>query len=261
MLRFATFLAPALYPVYEHIARHVGRRLGVATELIAAARYDQLADADVCFVCGLAYVELCGPGKLPFVPVAAPVLQGERYGGRPVYFSDVIVHRDSPFRDFADLRGATWCYNEPLSHSGHGVTLYHLATLGETGGYFGRVIEAGWHQTSIRLVASREVDASAVDSHVLALAVRERPRLADELRVVASLGPSTVQPVVAAEWLSEATRAALREALTGLAECPECRAWLARGLIDRFVPVDDGCYDDLREMRDACARAGLTALR
>src|SRR5262249_45174163 len=161
----------------------VGRRLGVATEMFAASRYDQLTNADVCFVCGLAYVELCGPGKLPFVPVAAPVLQGERYAGRPVYFSDVIVHRHSPFRAFAGLRGATWGYNEPLSHSGYGVTRYHLATLGETRGYFGRVIEAGWHQRSIRLVASREVDASAVDSHVLALAIHERPRLADDLRV------------------------------------------------------------------------------
>lgn len=53
-LRFASFLAPAMLPVYEFISRHVGRRLGVATELTVGRCYDELADADVSFVCGLA---------------------------------------------------------------------------------------------------------------------------------------------------------------------------------------------------------------
>jgi len=92
------------------------------------------------------------------------VLDGDRYGGRPIYFSDVIVHRDSAFRSFADLRGRSWAYNEPLSHSGYGITRYHLLRMGETGGYFGEVIEAGFHEESIRMVARGEVHASAIDS-------------------------------------------------------------------------------------------------
>jgi len=44
-------------------------------------------------------------GILPAVPIAAPVLMGERYHDRPLYFSDVIVDRDSRFRSFLDLRG------------------------------------------------------------------------------------------------------------------------------------------------------------
>src|SRR5262249_41055561 len=156
---------------------------GVAAELVIGDDYAQLADADVSFVCGLAYIELCGPGGLPLEPVAAPVLSGKRYRGRPVYYSDVVVRRESRFRSFSDLEGATWCYNEPLSHSGYGVTRYHLVRLGRTGGFFGRVFEAGFHQRSIRLVRTGNVDASAIDSHVLALALREEPALARELRV------------------------------------------------------------------------------
>jgi ABC-type phosphate/phosphonate transport system substrate-binding protein len=105
------------------------------------------------------------------------------------------------------------------------------------------------------------VDATAVDSHVLALALRERPRLADDLRVITTLGPSTIQPVVAATWLGEGTRAAIREALLGLGQCAEGREWLGRGMMERFAPVDDGNYDDLRRMRDGCAEAGLLTLR
>ena len=77
-------------------------------------------------MCSLPYVEFERRVSRRRVPIAAPVLRGERYGGRPIYFSDVIVHRDSPYRSFLDLRGRSWAYNEPLSQSGYGITRYHL---------------------------------------------------------------------------------------------------------------------------------------
>jgi phosphonate transport system substrate-binding protein len=260
-LRFATFLAPNLLPVYAFIARHVGARLGLAAELVVGTSYDGVAgQAHVSFLCGLAYVELVAEGE-PLEAVAAPLLQGGRYGGRPVYYSDVIVRRDSPFRRFADLRGRSWSYNEPRSHSGYGVTRYRLVELGETAGYFGQVVAAGWHERSVRLVHAGEVDASAIDSHVLALTLRDHPGLADGLRVIDSFGPSTVQPVVVASWLPGPLKEAVRAALVEMADEPAARAALARGMVERFVPVTDGSYDDLRRMRAACAAAGFLTLR
>ena len=41
----------------------------------------------------------------------------------------------------------------------------------------------------------------------------------------------------------------------------EARPHFDRGLIERFVAVDDASYDDLREMRNACERAAFTTLR
>src|ERR1700694_6022776 len=140
-LRFASFLAPCMFPVYGYITRYLGRKLGCRTELIEGSAYDQLnAEVDVGFICGLPYVQFMRRREPPIDLLAAPVLQGKRYGGRPVYFSDVIVRRDSSFRKFADLRGCSWSYNEPLSHSGYGVTRYHLARLGGRKGEFGQVV-------------------------------------------------------------------------------------------------------------------------
>ena len=140
-LRFGTFLAPNIMPVYQAIAEEVGRRLGIETELVVETDYEACAkdENEVCFVCSLPYVEFERQGISPAVPIAAPVLEGGRYGGRPIYFSDVIVHRDSPFASFLDLRGRSWAYNEPLSHSGYGITRYHLVEIGETRGFFGEV--------------------------------------------------------------------------------------------------------------------------
>jgi phosphonate transport system substrate-binding protein len=259
--RFATFLAPNMLPVYAFVARYTQLRLGIPTELVVGSSYERLSEqAEVSFLCGLAYVELRRLGE-PIEPLAAPLLCGGRYGGRPVYFSDVIVRRDSPFRSFADLRGRSWAYNEPYSHSGPGITCHRLVELGETQDYFGRVIQAGWHQRSIRLVQAGEVDASAVDSHVLALARRDHPRLGVGLRVIDSLGPSTIQPVVVASWLAEGLKDDLRSILLEMAGDPAGRTVLSDRLVDRFVAVADEDYDDLRRMRATCVAAGLPTLR
>lgn len=133
-LRFVTFLAPSMLSVYRFISRYVARRLGCSTKLNVGSCYDQLTtEVDVGFVCGLPYVE-CNRWQMPRAvePIAAPVLCGERYAGKPIYFTDVIVHRDSLFASFAELRGCTWSYNERQSHSGYGVVAYRLACLGET---------------------------------------------------------------------------------------------------------------------------------
>jgi hypothetical protein len=57
-LRFTTYLAPSVRPVYELVARAVGERLGVETELVVGTSCDRFAsgEGDVAFLCGLPYV-------------------------------------------------------------------------------------------------------------------------------------------------------------------------------------------------------------
>ena len=190
-LRFGTFLAPSVMPLYQAIADAVGTQLGLSTELVVETSYESCLEDinDVCFVCSLPYITYDRAGLAPAVPIAAPVLAGSRYGGKPVYFSDVIVNRDSPFNSFLDLRDRSWAYNEPLSQSGYGITRYHLVSLGETDGFFSRVVESGFHNLSIEMVRSGEIDGSAIDSQVLGIHTRDKPELLNELRIVEALGP------------------------------------------------------------------------
>jgi phosphonate transport system substrate-binding protein len=139
-------------------------------------------------ICGLPYVWLADRQPAPVEPLVAPVLDGDRYGGRPVYYSDVIVRHDSPISCLEELRSCSWAYNEPASHSGHTVTLYSLVRVGARPGFFARVVEAGFHQRAIRLVATGAVDAAAIDSQVLAIECRDHPQLAARLRIVDTFG-------------------------------------------------------------------------
>jgi phosphonate transport system substrate-binding protein len=262
MLRFASFLAPSVESVYAWIADAVAARLGTTAELHVGRSYAELGDgrADLAFLCGLPYVHLADAEDSFVAPVAAPILEGERYGGRPIYFSDVIVPADSPYHAFEDLRGRSWAFNEPDSQSGFGVVRAHLAGLGETRGYFGRVVEAGFHDTAIRMVAEGRVDGAAIDSQVLSIALRDKPELARRLRVVDAMGPSTIQPVVASTNLEPSALEAVRAALTGLADDPAAREPFARGLLRTFVPVEDAEYDDIRQMEAAADASGLVGL-
>lgn len=257
-LRIATFLAPNIRPVYQGVVDTIGRELGIETELIDGTAFSQFTAGEIGagFICGLPYVEMVRTDPALLDPIAAPVLAGSRYGGRPVYFSDVIVRADSDIASFDDLRGRSWAYNDPDSHSGYNLTRFHLVQLRETTGFFGRVVEAGFHQRAIRMVAAGEIDGAAIDSQVLAVELRNDPMLASAVRVIATLGPSTIQPLVAHQRLPETLRAGIRATVLAMHEYERGRAVLERGLVERFVPVSDGDYDDIRRMLAAVEQAG-----
>jgi phosphonate transport system substrate-binding protein len=183
-LKFSSCQAPNADSIGQAIARYVSEKLNVAAEFVADVRWqerERMLDAGevhACWICGLPYVWKADVETPIIELLAAPVMAAARYGNRPVYFSDVVVRADSPFHSFDDLRGASWAYNEPGSHSGHNVTRYYLAARGHARGYFGRVVGSGAHQKSLRMILNGEIDASAIDSTVLETELRHRPELA-----------------------------------------------------------------------------------
>lgn len=258
-LVFATYLAPCARPTYEFVAERVGEALGCPARLVTGRSYEQLRDGEVdfAFICGAPYVRLRRENPPPVEALAAPVVRGERYAGRPIYFSDVIVSRNSPVAAFDDLRGCSWAYNEPDSHSGYLVTLFSLLDRGHTDTFFGRWVMTGFHQESIRRVVNGQIDASAIDSQVLSIELREHPALASRLRVIDTFGPSSIQPLVATHTTTERLRREVQKIVTGLGESDADRAGLEEALVERFVAVDDQTYGDIRAMLAAVEAAGI----
>jgi phosphonate transport system substrate-binding protein len=241
----------------QQITRYLGDQLGISTEFVNDVSWperERLLDTGqvhVGWICGLPYVWKVEQEPSPIELVAAPVMQHPRYQQRPIYFSDVIVHRDSEHYSFADLRGVSWAYNEPHSQSGYNVTRYHLARLGESRGYFGRVVEAGSHLQAIEMVLERRIEASAIDSTVLELELKARPQLKTELRVIETLGPSPIPPWVVTTNVPPELREAIRKVFWQMHETVEGRAILKQGQVMKMVRVKDRDYDPIREMARA----------
>ncbi len=266
MLTFASYLADNARPVYARIAAHVEERLGqpaVLSGLEWADRLELLDEdrVDVAFLCGLPYTQRQETPGRPLELCCAPVMAAPRYEGRPVYFTDVVVRAESPARTFADLRDRTWAYNDEGSNSGYVMPRDHLLRLGETSGYFKEARRSGSHQRSLLMVLGGDADATGIDSTVLELERARRPELAGRLRVVESIGPCPIPPVVVARRLPETLKARLREVFIGMHDDPTGRAILAEGLMARFVPVRDADYDAIREMVRRARAAGFLELR
>ena len=267
MLRLASFLADNARPIYERIAAYLAERLEAPAELLTGVPWDErhrrldAGDVDVAFICGLPYSQKHDRPGRPIELLCAPVMAAPRYGGRPVYFTDVVLRKDHPARAFADLRGSVWAYNDEGSHSGYNVVRHHLLALHETGGYFGRVVASGSHQHSIQMLLAREIDASGLDSTVLELEMARRPELGAALRTITTIGPSPIPPVVVARGLDPALKARLRDLFLGMSADPAGRVVLAEGRMAGFVPVRDADYDPIREMARRAEAAGFLTLR
>jgi phosphonate transport system substrate-binding protein len=252
-------------PTVRAIAGHLSRALGTPVHFITGPSWQEreaMLDRgliDLCWICGLPYALKAAAGGAPIELCAAPVMEGARYAGLPVYYSDVVVRRDSCFRSFADLRGASCAYNEPGSHSGYNAIRHHLARLDAHAGYFSRAVESGAHQISLEMILRGEVDAAAIDTTVLEAELRRRPALAGEIRVVETLGPSAMPPWVLRSTLPAKTKSAIGAALLAMQDTREGRAILAGWGIAGFVRVGPEGYDALRRMAEEAGRVQLAA--
>lgn len=259
-------MAPNAEETCRELARFLGRRLGVRTEFVdnifwqERERLLDLGEVHLCWLCGLPYVWKADYSTPSIELVAAPVMASPRYLNRAIYFSDVVVRHKSRYTTFEDLRGASWAYNEPRSHSGYNVVLDHLRSLGEADGYFGDVIESGAHQRSLGLIVDGKVDASAIDSTVLDAELHRYPPMRSEIRVIHTLGPSPMPPWVMLTTLPAALKQSIRDVFLHMDEHAEGAAILKLWGIARFAPVDDTDYAPIRTMAGNAAGVRLSIL-
>jgi len=75
-LRFATFLAPNMLPVYRFLADRIADRLGRPVVLVAGTSFDQFehGQADLGVICGLPYVWLVDAGAVDAAAIDSQVL-------------------------------------------------------------------------------------------------------------------------------------------------------------------------------------------
>jgi phosphonate transport system substrate-binding protein len=262
-LKLTSCLAANTDRTCSAVADYLSDRLQVGAEYVDNISWqerERLLDSGeihVAWVCGLLYAWKVSQPGCSLQLLAAPVVNDDRYQNSPIYYSDVIVHRKSQIRTFEDLRGRSLAFNESQSYSGFHVVRWYLATLGESNGYFGRLVESGAHSASLQLVLSREVEATAVDSTLLDWELRRDPSLKREIRVVETLGPSPVPPWVISSKLPSKLRRKVNKLLLQMHNDPGGRRSLAFGQLSRFVAAEDQDYDPIRHRVELGSQVGL----
>ena len=255
-LKLTTIQSPNSEFIPKSIAAYLSRQSSIPIEFIDnipwQERDDQInsGEIDIAWICGLPYAKKVDGKVAEIELLAAPFMARERYQNEPIYFSDVVVSAESAFQTFEDLRGASWAYNEPGSQSGYNIARYHLASLGEKEGYFGIVIQAGSHERSLKLILRGKVDAAAIDTTVLDIELAHKPEIAEQIRIVETLGPSPIPPYVISTKLPREQREQLRAILLDMHNQPDGKKVLHEAAMLRFDAVRDEDYDVIREMAE-----------
>ncbi|MFT4543129.1 MAG: phosphonate transport system substrate-binding protein [Planctomycetota bacterium] len=268
-LRALTFLSPGIpAEFFQLFTQRLARALGVEIELEMESRFsgpmheddDPFAEgrADLGFLCSPSFLywrEQAEP-SIELVP-AGFVFSDERAQGDPVYFSDVVVRADHPAREFGDLAGAAWGYNDDCSLSGHFAALQKLAELGCSEAYFGRRVRTGSHADSVVAILEGSLDGAAIDSTVLGRMKRERPELGRNLRVIDSWGPFPIQPIVVRRGLGSGWAQRIALELLKLHPAVDGDPVLIGFRLECLVPIDESSYAE--ERRALCALGQLSS--
>ena len=253
-LRLASCMAENSESFCQAVSSYIEERVGIRTEYVSGIPWQERerlfdrGEIQILWLCGLPYVDKADMVESDVELLAVPVPRGERYRGKPVYFSDVIVRRERPFQSFFDLRGASWAYNEPRSHSGFNVVRAHLASCAEGDEFFGESVESGAHTLSLEMILSSRVDWAAIDSTVLEWLMAERGDLQEQIPVIDSLGPSPIPPWVISKKVPARLRGNLRALLLHMHRTACGRRMLARAGLTRFTETQDHDYDPIRVM-------------
>jgi phosphonate transport system substrate-binding protein len=152
------------------------------------------------------------------------------------------------------LAGKIFCYNDPGSNSGYHLLRDRLMQAGCPSHFFGKVIQSGSHQHSIAWVAEGKADCAAIDSTVLEQELRNLPERSPQLRIIESIGPCPMPPLIAAQRLGDTFLEQLQAAL--LQPDSELQTHMQQVGICRFAMVKGEEYGAIAQMYNAAFEAG-----
>lgn len=207
-------------------------------------------DLGLAMMCGLPFAQRVAQPTL----IAAPVPSTARCAGRPVYFTDIVVRSDAPYRTLEDTFGGTIGYTLADSMSGGVALRHHLEPFRRTRtqklyrAAVGNLIHA---RGVIDALASRRIDVGPLDSYYHDLLRRHAPEFAAQVRTVASTGALPIPPLVATRALRQDECKRLREALAAAATVPAVAPLMERLLLSGFACPDPGDYRPLAAMAAA----------
>lgn len=237
------------YGYYRQFLDYIGEKLGMKVDFVDRENYAEINElvrtgvVDAAFVCGGPYVD--GHDAFGMELLVAP----QAYGGT-VYYSYIIVSKNSPIAGFQGLRGKRFAFTDPLSNTGTLVPTYMLARMNETPDtFFKGYIFTQTHDNAIKAVAQGIVDGAAVDSLIWEYENRTNPEFTSKTKVIKRSPPYGIPPVVVSRRLAPQLRKRLQQVFLNAHRDEKGKAILAGMMIDRFVPIEDSAYGSIREMK------------
>jgi ABC-type phosphate/phosphonate transport system substrate-binding protein len=256
MYSVAPGAAAAWRRLFEWVAAESGIPLDIIDHAFPAKLEELWARPDLAatFICGLPFAK--DPRSL--VPIVAPIPAPARYGGKPIYFTDLVVKAESPFRTLADTFGHRLAYTIPSSHSGYNAVRHHLLryrTPERPRLYAETVGPVFTPRRALEAIIAGTADVAPLDSYCHDLLRLYEPEMTRQVRIVESTDPQPI-PLLVASPESDLEQAARLSRAFESAPPELCRAVAAAG----FVRAESKSYAGMPGLEEAASAAGYPVL-
>jgi ABC-type phosphate/phosphonate transport system substrate-binding protein len=243
MYAVAPAAAAAWRALFEAVAQASGVKLD-HVEHAAPAPLETLwarPDLGAVFMCGWPFARAAAPPRI----VAAPIPSPPRYGGRPVYVTDLVVRADRRFGAIEDTFGGRLAWTVDHSHSGFNALRHFLAPYRRRRGaplYAATIGPLKTPRRVVEAIVSGEADIGPLDGYWHDLLKRHEPQTAAKLRVIATTEPAPIPLLVAAPQVDLARVERLAAAFRDAPALPGWPAIAAELLLAGFARPDAGGY-------------------
>ncbi|BCJ87985.1 phosphate/phosphite/phosphonate ABC transporter substrate-binding protein [Effusibacillus dendaii] len=188
----------------------------------------------------------------------AQAILAKTYDGKPFYHSLIIVPADSPYNSIDDLVAnagkISFAFGDPNSTSGSLVPSMKLKELGVYKGpndsKFKKVTFTGAHNVTAVAVASKQVDAGAIDSAYFDSMIRDGKAKREDYKIIWTSEDLFQYPFVIRKGTDNDTIAKLQDAFISLKDPDILKSFAADG----FVKASDKDYDSIRKAAIADGR-------
>jgi phosphonate transport system substrate-binding protein len=233
---------------YQKIVDYLSDKLGMPVEMEYDKTFGEIdklletGDIDAAFICSASYVR--SSKEYDIDVIVAPQVDGRVYSR-----SYIIVHKDSDIKSFDELKGKTFAFSDPLSHSGHLYPVYLIAKKGyRPEKFFKRYIYTYSQGSSIEKVATRAVDGAAVEDLIYKYMKSKNSPYMQQIRLIGTSPDFGISPMVASPALSTFMKGKIKDILVNMHRDAKGREILATMLTDKFIEVPENYYDSIREM-------------
>lgn len=240
-----------LVPIYDHIAKAIGDKLGCQVRVYITTNYNAEIEA-----MRNGKLEIAEFGPLGYVlahqvaKAEAVAAFGNKQGKPDTYWASIVTYPGSGIKTMAEIRGHSFAFSDPASTSGHLFPAYGLRKAAIDPAKDVKAIYAGSHTASFEALFHHKVDAGELNSEQLQSATQRGEYKPGTFVFLWKSDPIPTDPITVRGDLKPEFKARVTKVLQtlDLSTLPEKDRKIMGLGGDHFVPQTDSAYDLVRDL-------------
>ncbi len=238
------------FAYYKYLIKYISEKIGTRIEFTQRKTYNEVnlllenGQVDFAFICSGAYVDPAVRNKVDILVV--PVING-----KSLYQAYIITPKGSGITKIEDLKGKSFAFTDPLSHTGYLYALKRLYDLGETvKHFFSKTIFTYAHDNSIQLVEKGSVDGATVDGLIYEYLKKANPERVKNIRIIEKSEYFGAPPVVIQKNWDPILKEKIQKVFLDMHNDSTGREILNKLSIEKYVYGNKKDYLTVRKYRD-----------